>query len=163
MDYKKLKNIDTLIFDVDGVLTNSQLLVTEQGELLRSMNTRDGYALKKALDEGLNLIIITGGNSLGVKRRLQLLGIEQCYDNVKDKLSVLKNIIEENLLNPQRVLFMGDDIPDAECMKYIGMPVCPADAVDEIQKIAQYISDFKGGEGCVRDIIEKVLQVQDKW
>ncbi len=163
MDYKKLEQIKTLIFDVDGVLTNSQLLITEEGDLLRSMNTRDGYGLKRAIDAGLNVIIITGGNSLGVERRLQLLGIKQCHVNIKDKFSVLTSIIEENLLNKEEIMYMGDDIPDLKCMQYIGIAACPADAVSEIQEASQYISDYNGGSGCVRDIVEKIMQVKNLW
>jgi len=163
MNYKRIKNINTLIFDVDGVLTNSQLLITEEGDLLRSMNTRDGYALKKALNAGLNIIIITGGNSLGVKRRLQLLGVKRCYDNVKNKLTLLKSIVEEQLLDPKKILFMGDDCPDKACMQYVGIAACPSDAATEILDVADYISDLKGGHGCVRDVIEKVLQSQNNW
>lgn len=163
MDYKKLEQIKTLIFDVDGVLTNSQLLITEEGDLLRSMNTRDGYGLKRAIDAGLNVIIITGGNSLGVRRRLQLLGINQCHDNIKDKFSLLTSIIEENLLNKDEIMYMGDDIPDLKCMEFVGLPACPADAVAEIQKTSEFISDYNGGSGCVRDIVEKILQVKNLW
>ncbi len=157
------KDIHTMIFDVDGVLTNSQLIITESGQLLRKMNTRDGYAMKMALESGLRICIITGGNSQGVATRLKGLGIQDIYTGIKDKLSVLEEIVDLYDLKLGGVLYMGDDIPDYDPMTKVGMPVCPSDATIEIQRVSRYISPRKGGDGCVRDVIEKVLKLQGKW
>ncbi|MCB0706418.1 MAG: HAD-IIIA family hydrolase [Saprospiraceae bacterium] len=155
--------ISTFIFDIDGVWTNSQLLITEEGHLLRSMNTRDGYAAKKALAEDYRICVITGGNSLGVEKRMRALGVRDYYSGVHDKLDVYKNYVEGLQLNEEEILFMGDDLPDYPPMRRVGLPVCPADAAPEIKSICRYISPFNGGEGCVRDVIEKVLKLKDLW
>jgi 3-deoxy-D-manno-octulosonate 8-phosphate phosphatase (KDO 8-P phosphatase) len=155
--------IKGLVFDVDGVFTDSQMLVTEQGEFLRSMNTRDGYAVKCALAAGLKLCVITGGSSTGVARRLQMLGIASVYTRVEHKLPVFHEWVEKEGLAMEEVLYMGDDLPDWEVMHAAGMTCCPADAVPEIREISAYISPFKGGQFCVRDVIEKTLRAQGLW
>jgi len=157
------RDIDTFIFDVDGVMTNSDLLVTEAGELLRTMHTRDGYAMKMAINNGYKLIIITGGGSKGVTKRLQGLGVEHIYTKVKDKLKVFKQISEELAIDSETVLYMGDDLVDFQVMKVVALPACPADAAPEILEISKYISPTIGGKGCVRDVIEKVMKLHNKW
>ena len=157
------RDIDTFIFDVDGVLTNSDLLVTEEGELLRTMHTRDGYAMKAAINNGYNLIIITGGGSKGVTKRLQGLGVKHIHSKVKDKLKVFTQITEELSINPTKVLYMGDDLVDFHVMKEVAIPACPADAAPEIVAISKYISPIIGGKGCARDVIEKVMKLHNKW
>lgn len=164
MNYlEKFREVDTLIFDVDGVLTNSQLLVQEDGALLRSMNTRDGFALKKAVREGYRVVIITGGASAGVIKRLNGLGVTEIFYGIENKLKTFTNFIRSNGIDAGTVLYMGDDIPDYEVMRLVGLPVCPNDAAQEVLEIAQYVSPQKGGEGCVRDVIEKVLKLAGKW
>ena len=163
MVLSKFKAITTLIFDVDGVLTNSSVLVLENGQLLRSMSIRDGYALKKAVEEGLNVVIITGGKSDGVVKRLQRLGVVDIYYGISDKLEVLDDYIYTYDLKPEEILYMGDDLPDFECMQKVGLPVCPNDAAPEIKAIAEYVSPIEGGAGCARDVIEKVLKLKGKW
>ncbi len=164
MNYlEKFREVDTLIFDVDGVLTNSQLLVQEDGALLRSMNTRDGFALKKAVREGYRVVIITGGSSQGVVKRLEGLGVTEIFYGIENKLKTFTSFIRANGIDAGSVLYMGDDIPDYEVMRLVGLPVCPHDAAQEILQIAQYVSPHNGGEGCVRDVIEKVLKLADKW
>ncbi|MGB0863924.1 MAG: KdsC family phosphatase [Saprospiraceae bacterium] len=164
MNYlEKFKTINTLIFDVDGVLTNSQLLVTETGELLRSMNTRDGYALQKAVKAGYRIVIITGGKSQGVIKRLQGLGITDIYAGVQNKIETFRQYVHDNQLDTANILYMGDDIPDHDVMRLVGLPACPHDAAQEILEIAQYISPKNGGAGCVRDVIEKILKLAGKW
>ncbi|HKK62500.1 MAG TPA: HAD hydrolase family protein [Bacteroidales bacterium] len=158
--FQKVKHF---MFDVDGVLTNSQLLLTEKGELLRSMTTRDGFAIKIALKEQYGITIITGGSSTGVQKRLSLLGITNIHSGIEDKLTVLKDLIGSNDLNPEEILYMGDDLPDIHVMKEVGLPCCPADAVPEIKACSKAITSANGGEGCVREIIEKVLKIQSKW
>jgi len=159
----KFSRIKTLIFDVDGVLTNSELIVLENGDLLRKMNTRDGYALKQAVKEGLRVIIITGGKSKGVEARLRNLGIENIIIGVEDKLSIYEAIVDQHNLDEEQILYMGDDLPDIECMRRVGLPVCPKDAVPEIRNLSLYVSPFEGGKGCARDVLEKVLKLQRKW
>jgi len=157
------RNIKTFIFDVDGVLTNSDILVSEDGSLLRTMNTRDGYALKAAIEQGYNVIIITGGGSAGVVKRLKNLGILHIYSKVKDKLSQYQDILAKLDLNMDEVLYMGDDLVDYQVMKQVGLPTCPIDAVPEIVSISKFICSKEGGKGCVREIIEKVLKLNNHW
>ncbi|OWY20015.1 3-deoxy-D-manno-octulosonate 8-phosphate phosphatase [Sphingobacteriales bacterium UPWRP_1] len=156
-------NINTLIFDVDGVLTNGNVLITEQGHLLRAMNVRDGYAIRHALQAGLHIAIITGGNSDGVTKRLQMLGITDIYANVRHKPDAFEELVLTYNLNKNQILYMGDDLPDWEVMRQVAMPVCPADAVPEIKSISKYISPYTGGNGCVRDVIEKTLKLKGLW
>jgi len=159
----RFKNINTFIFDVDGVLTNSDILITESGELLRTMNTRDGYGIKAALDNGYNVIIITGGGSEGVISRLSNLGVTHIFSRVKNKLAQYRTIADDLGLQDDQVLYMGDDLVDYHVMMNVGMPTCPADATPEIMEISKYISSQKGGKGCVRDVIERVLKLNNHW
>ena len=164
ISYKQLLHkISTFIFDVDGVLTNGMLTIMPNGELVRHMNVKDGYALKTALNKGFRVCIISGGTNQAVKNRLAALGIKDIYLGAHNKIAQYDEIIEKYNLTPQEIVYMGDDIPDTPVMEKVGLPCCPNDAVSEIQKIAKYISDKKGGEGCVRDILEQVLKVQGKW
>jgi 3-deoxy-D-manno-octulosonate 8-phosphate phosphatase (KDO 8-P phosphatase) len=164
MNYlEKFRDIHTFIFDVDGVLTNSDLIILENGRLLRTMNTRDGFAIKTALKEGYRVCIITGGKSSGVVVRLQELGIKDIYTGVEDKLDAFEEYVEVYNLDPTGILYMGDDIPDSTPMRRVGLPACPADAAIEIINISQYMSPLNGGAGCVRDVIEKVLKLHGKW
>lgn len=163
-NYKKiLKNINTLIFDVDGVLTNGDVLVTTNGEILRNMNTKDGFALKTAINSGFNVCIISGGNNLGVKKRLKDLGIENIILGTLDKLKDLNKLITKLKIKKENVMYMGDDIPDLNAMMSVGLACCPNDAVNEVRKIADYVSHLKGGDGAVRDIIEQILKIQGHW
>jgi 3-deoxy-D-manno-octulosonate 8-phosphate phosphatase (KDO 8-P phosphatase) len=155
--------IHTFIFDVDGVLTNSQVLVMQDGQLLRQMNIRDGYALKRAVDTGYRVIIISGGKSEGVRIRLQNLGITDVYLGISDKLETYEQILDMYGRDEAGILYMGDDLPDVDVMRRVGVPTCPANAAQEIKRVAQYISPLNGGEGCARDVIEKVLKLQGKW
>src|ERR1044072_7381705 len=148
------KNINAFVFDIDGVLTDGSLLVTEGGLMLRKMHVKDGYALQLAIKKGYLIIIISGSNSPQVQERLARLGVVNVHMKVEDKLGKLKALADELQLNREDILYMGDDIPDLEVMQYCGLSCCPADAVSEIKNISKYISPIKGGEGCVRDVIE---------
>ena len=164
ISYKQLlPKITTFIFDVDGVLTNGMLTIMPDGELLRHMNVKDGYAMKTALNSGYRICIITGGTNEGVRKRLELLGIEDIYLGAHNKIKQYQELVEKYNLKAENVLYMGDDIPDYPVMLLVGLACAPNDAVQEIQQIAHYVSHKKGGEGCVRDIIEKTLRVQNKW
>ncbi len=159
----RFKDIHTFIFDVDGVLTNNDLLVTEKGELLRRMNARDGFALKRAVQHGYNVMILTGGNSQGVISRLKDLGIRDVIWGVENKLGAYEEYLDAYDLDEEGIIFMGDDLPDFEVLRRVGLPCCPQDAVPEILELAQYVSPVKGGNGCARDVIEKVLRLQHHW
>ena len=162
--YKEyLKHITTFIFDVDGVLTNGTILLSTTGEMLRTMHTKDGFAMKTALDAGFKVCIISGGSNEGVRQRLKGLGVHDVYLGAHNKTEQLKEYMDKYDIKHENVLFMGDDIPDYPVMKLVGLPTCPQDAVPEIKAISKYISHKNGGQGCVRDVIEQVLKVQDKW
>ncbi|MGO3707637.1 MAG: KdsC family phosphatase [Mesonia hippocampi] len=163
-NYKEILNdINTFIFDVDGVFTNGNILVTSEGELLRSMNIKDGYALKKALNEGYTVCIISGGKNEGVRVRLRNLGVTDIYLGISDKVACLDEFLDVYNIDKAHTAYMGDDMPDIHPMKMVALPTCPQDAAPEVKAISAYISHKNGGEGCVRDLIEQVLKVQGKW
>ena len=156
------KPITTFVFDIDGVLTDGMLLVMP-GAMVRRMNIKDGYALQLAVKKGYRVVVISGGNSPEVKDRLQKLGIQDIYMKVENKLECLEQYKAKHQLKNEEILFMGDDIPDYDVMQSVALPCCPADAVTEIRGIARYISPFKGGEGCGRDVIEKTMKLRGDW
>src|SRR5690606_27357339 len=143
--FEKFKKTKAFVFDVDGVLTNGEVLVTENGEQLRSFNIKDGYALQLAVKQGYSIAIITGGNSLGVKARLEGLGIADVFINASNKTNILEQWMLKNNIQPESTLFMGDDIPDLAAMAMVGFACCPADAVEDIKAISHYISPVNGG------------------
>ena len=162
--YKEILNdITTFVFDIDGVLTDSSVHVSQNGEMLRIMNIRDGFAMKAAIESGYNLCIISGGSNEGVRIRLKNLGVSEIYLGSSDKVKTFKNYAEKFNINPEHVLYMGDDIPDYHVMQLVGLPTCPQDAVAEIKAISKYISHINGGRGAVREVIEQVMKVQGKW
>lgn len=162
--YKELMNdITTFVFDVDGVLTDGSVHVTQTGEMLRDMNIRDGFALKAAVESGYNVCVISGGKSEGVRIRLRNLGVTDIHLGIFDKVETFKEYTDIYDIDPQKVLYMGDDIPDYHVMKLVGLPVCPQDSVPEIKAISKYISHKNGGKGAVREVIEQVMKVQGKW
>ncbi|MBB6497971.1 KdsC family phosphatase [Pedobacter cryoconitis] len=160
---QKLKGITTFVFDVDGVLTDGHIIATESGELLRSFNIKDGYALQLAVKKGYHVCIISGGRGQAMEKRFEGLGIPDVFLGISDKVQVFKEYLEIYNINQQEVLYMGDDIPDLQVMKLVGLPTCPADACTDIKAISEYISPFNGGKTAVRDVIEKVLRIQGKW
>ncbi|MBB4077490.1 3-deoxy-D-manno-octulosonate 8-phosphate phosphatase (KDO 8-P phosphatase) [Lewinella aquimaris] len=162
-ELERFTDITTFIFDVDGVLTNSQLMILEDGGLLRQMNVRDGYAIKRALEKGYQVCVITGGKSQGVVSRLQGLGVVDIYYGVQDKVEAYREYMDLYDLDDENVLFMGDDVPDYEVMRLVGFPTCPQDACSEILSISKYVSDKCGGAGAVRDVIERTLRLHGKW
>lgn len=157
------KQATAIVMDVDGVLTDGSLVITEEGNQLRTMNIRDGFAIRRAVDNGMKLAVVSGGRSQGVLSRLSALGIENVRISVEEKVNVLKRLTDELNLDLATTIYIGDDIPDLEVMKLCGIPCCPADAAAEVIAISKYISPLKGGSGCVRDILEKVLKLQGKW
>lgn len=162
--YKELmNNINTFVLDVDGVLTDGTIHVSPTGEMLRNMNIRDGYAMKAAIESGYTVCIISGGSNEGVRVRLRNLGITDIYLGVPDKVETFKEFTDIYNINPENVLYMGDDIPDYHVMQLVGLPTCPQNAVQEIKRLSKYISHVDGGKGAVRDVIEQVMKVQGKW
>jgi 3-deoxy-D-manno-octulosonate 8-phosphate phosphatase (KDO 8-P phosphatase) len=157
------KTVNTFVFDVDGVLTDGTLLLLPGGGMCRRMNIKDGYALQLAVKKGYRVFVISGGNSPEVQERLNKLGISRVFMQVENKKQLLLQLMQEHNLQKTEILFMGDDIPDIEVMGIVGLPCCPADAAIEIKLISKYISPIKGGEGCGRDIIEKVLKLRGDW
>ena len=163
-NYKNLLNdITSFVFDVDGVFTDSSVQITTNGELLRTMSVRDGYAVKRAVDAGYKICVITGGKNAGVKLRLEGLGVKEVHLGVQNKIGVIKQFLEQEQLQQHQVAYMGDDLPDLEAIQLAGLASCPQDAVPEIKAVCDYISHRKGGKGCVRDLIEQVMRAQQKW
>lgn len=163
MFLQKLKEITTFVFDVDGVLTNGDVLATPSGEFLRTFNIKDGYALQLAVKKGYHVCIISGGRGEAMQKRFDGLGITSAYLGVSDKVKVYEDFLMKHNLTNAEVLYMGDDIPDVKVMQLVGLATCPADAVEEIKAICKYISPQPGGRSAVRDVIEKVLKVQGMW
>jgi 3-deoxy-D-manno-octulosonate 8-phosphate phosphatase (KDO 8-P phosphatase) len=157
------KSIKLFVLDVDGVLTDGSLLVLNDGQMARSMNIKDGYALQLAIKKGYKVLVISGGVSEAVKNRLEKLGISDISMNVLNKKDVLLKYVTGHGLNWPEVLYMGDDIPDLVPMQVAGLACCPFDAVPEIKALSHYISPLNGGKGCVRDVIEKVMKLNNDW
>ena len=158
-----LGKIRAFIFDVDGVMTDGGVIMMPSGEAVRRMNIKDGYALQLAKRQGSHVAVISGGSSEAIRSRFHGLGIYDVYLNASDKLDVLKEFCMTHSLEIKDCLFMGDDIPDYEVMKAVGLPCCPADAAEEIKEISMYVSPIPGGAGCVRDVLEKAMKIQRKW
>jgi len=159
----EFKRVTTFIFDIDGVLTDSSVLLLENGLQARRMNIKDGLALQMAIKNGFRVIAISGSHSEPVINRLSKLGIQDVQMSITNKKDFAENYISKNGLTWGEILYMADDLPDLALMKMVGLPCCPADAVPEVLELSKYISPINGGYGCVRDVIEKVLRVQDKW
>lgn len=161
--YDRFFTIKGIVLDIDGVCTDNTILVTDHSEFLRAMNVRDGFAIKKALQHGFRIGIISGGKSEGTKRRFEMLGVEDIYLGIDSKPDVFTKLLRKWNLPAEMIAYMGDDLPDLKVMQQVGLAACPQDAVAEILGIAHYISPVAGGRGCVRDLLEKILQAQDKW
>ena len=148
---------EAFIFDVDGVMTDGGIMPLVDGDFIRKYYAKDGYAIAYALRMGYKVCIITGGRGATLDHRLKMLGITDVYLDCMDKISAMQDFFARHGLDPANVIYMGDDIPDLECMKAVGIPVCPSDAASEVIEASRYVSEFAGGHGCVRDIIEQVL------
>jgi 3-deoxy-D-manno-octulosonate 8-phosphate phosphatase (KDO 8-P phosphatase) len=159
----KFALIKAFVFDMDGVLTDGSLLAMPGGAMVRKFNIKDGFALQLAVKKGYKIAIISGGTSAEAIERFNKLGITDVFMKADDKLAVLQSWMHQNNLQPQEVLFMGDDLPDEAPMQWVGLPTCPADAVPEIYALAQYITAVPGGGGSAREVIEKALRIQDNW
>lgn len=157
------KPITAFVFDVDGVLTDGTVLLLDNGLQARTMNVKDGLALQMALKNGYRVIIISGGSSEPVIKRLQYLGLEDVHLGLKDKLKFLEELKQQYGLKWNEILYMGDDLPDLPVLEKAGLSCCPEDAVAEVKATVKYISPVKGGAGAVRDVIEKVLKLNGRW
>lgn len=160
---EELANVKGFVFDVDGVLSSSIQLLTLEGETVRTSNIKDGFALMAAIRKGYLICVITGGNTIDVINRCKKLGIKDVYAGTLNKLPCFYDFLKKNGLKAEETIYMGDDLPDYQPMMKAGVPVCPNDAVPEIKSISKYISDRKGGDGCIRDIIEQVMRTQGTW
>jgi 3-deoxy-D-manno-octulosonate 8-phosphate phosphatase (KDO 8-P phosphatase) len=158
-----LRGIKAFVFDVDGVMSPNQVMLHASGDLMRSVNTRDGFAIKTAIQAGFRVGIITGARSESLIGRFRELGTEDVFLGSTKKIEDLHTFVSKYRLELSQVLYMGDDVPDLEAMKAVGMPTCPNDATNEVQAVSRYISNYPGGYGCVRDVIEQVLRTQGLW
>lgn len=160
-----LTGIQAMVFDVDGVLSTTVMNLSESGDPIRTVNVKDGYSLQLAVKKGLRVAIITGARVESLRNRFLNLGIpaQDIYIASRVKIQDYQDFLKRNGISKDNVLYMGDDIPDYEVMKECALPCCPSDACPEIQSLARYVSPYKGGCGCVRDVVEHVLKVQGKW
>lgn len=158
-----LTKIKAFAFDVDGVLSPSTIPLGEDGLPRRMVNIKDGYVLQLAIKKGYKIAIITGGKSDAIKARYESLGISDIFMGSSKKLPILIDWLRKEELNPEEVIYMGDDIPDLQCMRYVGLPCAPFDAVWEVRQTATYISKLTGGYGCVRDVVEQVMKAHNDW
>ena len=155
--------VEAIVLDVDGVMTDGGIIPTPDGDFIRRYDAKDGYAIASALREGLKVCVISGGRGRMLENRLTMLGVSRMYLNCMDKVAAISEFMAENGLTREQVLYMGDDIPDLECMRVVGMPVCPSDAAMEVVEASRYVSEFVGGHGAVRDIIEQVMRAKGLW
>ena len=161
--HDKLKNIKAFVFDVDGVMTEGSVFATEDGQFLRTFNIKDGYAIQHANKLNYPIAIISGGNSQGIIKRFQALGLSDIHVGQQHKKAAFESFLSKYNLTPSEILYMGDDMPDYELLKLVGLATCPQDAAKDIKSICHYISPLNGGKGCVRDVLEMTLKIQDKW
>lgn len=158
-----LRLIKAIIFDVDGVLSAETITLSADGEPLRTVNIKDGYAIQLAVKMGLRVVILTGGRTEAVRLRYERLGVEDIYMGCAVKIRAYDEFLEKYKLTDAEVMYMGDDVPDLEIMRRAGCPVCPQDACPDIKDVSLYVSPYRGGYGCGRDVIEQTLRAQDKW
>jgi 3-deoxy-D-manno-octulosonate 8-phosphate phosphatase (KDO 8-P phosphatase) len=165
MDFFKeeLLDIRAFVFDVDGVLSMDTSPLNEEGDPVRTANVKDGFAIRNAIEFGYPIAVITGGYIERVRIRYEKLGVKYFYDNARDKVKCLQDFLKKTGIKSKNVMYMGDDLVDYQIMSAVGIPACPKDAVSDIKAISKFISSKKGGEGCVRDIIEQTLRAQKKW
>lgn len=155
--------VEAIVLDVDGVMTDGGIIPTPDGDFIRRYNAKDGYAIASAIREGLKVCIISGGRGRMLENRLQMLGVTRYYLNCMDKVTAIREFAADYNIDLDNLIYMGDDIPDLECMRLVGVPVCPSDAAMEVVEASRYISEFNGGHGAVRDIIEQVMRAKGVW
>lgn len=158
-----LQKITTVIFDVDGVLSAETITLSAEGEPLRTVNIKDGYAIQLAVKSGLRIVILTGGNTAAVRKRYEGLGVTDLFMGCSVKIEAYEQLKSQYGLTDEEIIYMGDDIPDYEVMQRVGCACCPADACPEVKAVSVYVSGRRGGYGCGRDVLEQVLRAQGKW
>ena len=158
-----IADVEAFIFDVDGVMTDGGIIPLADGDFIRKYNAKDGYALAYAASHGFNIGVISGGFGKTLESRLNRLHIEHKYLNCMDKIAAIDDFVTKTGVSRENVIYMGDDIPDLECMRAVGMPVCPADSASEVLECSRYVSEYEGGRGAVRDIIEQVMRAKGLW
>lgn len=158
-----IARVEAIVLDVDGVMTDGGIIPTPDGDFIRRYDAKDGYAIASAIREGLKVCIISGGRGRMLENRLQMLGVTRFYLNCMDKVTAIREFVADYGVDLENVIYMGDDIPDLECMRLVGVPVCPSDAAMEVVEASRYISEFNGGHGAVRDIIEQVMRAKGVW
>ena len=158
-----IARVEAIVLDVDGVMTDGGIIPTPDGDFIRRYDAKDGYAIASAIREGLKVCIISGGRGRMLENRLQILGVTRFYLNCMDKVTAIREFVADYGVDLENVIYMGDDIPDLECMRLVGVPVCPSDAAMEVVEASRYISEFNGGHGAVRDIIEQVMRAKGVW
>ena len=160
---ERLADVEAFVFDVDGVMTDGSIMPLPDGDFLRRYNAKDGYALSYAIKHGYKVCIISGGFGSLLASRMQRLGVKHLYTNCMDKIKAIHEFAEAEGVNLENTIYVGDDIPDLECMRLVGVPVCPSDAAMEVVEASRYVSEFRGGHGAVRDIVEQVMRSQGRW
>lgn len=158
-----IARVEAIVLDVDGVMTDGGIIPTPDGDFIRRYNAKDGYAVAAALREGIKVCVISGGRGRMLENRLQMLGVTRMYLNCMDKVAAINEFIADYGLSADDMIYMGDDIPDLECMRLVGIPVCPADAAMEVVEASRYVSEYCGGHGAVRDIVEQVMRARGIW
>lgn len=158
-----LTKIKAVFLDVDGVLSSQTVSLSSSGDPQRTVNIKDGYAMQHAVKCGLHLAIISGARTESIKLRYEKLGLKDIVLGSSVKILVYNELRDRYGLRDEEIVFMGDDIPDYEVMKQCGLPCCPSDACAEIKSVSKYVSDKKGGDGCVRDVLEQILKAQGLW
>lgn len=158
-----IARVRAFVFDVDGVMTDGGIIPTPDGDFIRRYHAKDGYAVAYAIKQGYKVCIISGGRGEMLRRRLEMLGVSKMYLNCMDKIAAIDEFMAESGLDADEVIYMGDDIPDLDCLRRVGIPVCPADACSEVIEASRYVSEYDGGHGAVRDIVEQVLRAQGVW
>ena len=158
-----IARVEAIVLDVDGVMTDGGIIPTPEGDFIRRYNAKDGYAIASAIREGLKVCVISGGRGRMLENRLQMLGVTRFYLNCMDKVAAIQEFANDYNVDLENVIYMGDDIPDLECMRLVGVPVCPSDAAMEVVEASRYISEFNGGHGAVRDIVEQVMRAKGVW
>lgn len=160
---EELKKVRAFVFDMDGVIASHTLFLDTSGTPIRTINVKDGLAIHIAVKKAYPVAVISGGRSFAMRRRMKRLGVKDVFFGAQDKMIPLRQFLKQYALEPDHVLYMGDDMPDLEVMRTVGFPTCPGDAVTEVKQLSRYISPFNGGDGCVRDIIEQVLRLHGQW
>lgn len=154
---KDLSKIKLVVLDVDGTLTDGGVYIDSNGVETKKFNIKDGAGIVLAEKAGIEFMILTGRKSYCVEKRAEELKIKYVYQGIMDKLSYLKNYLHENNIAPEEVAYMGDDVNDLECMSYVGFTACPADAVMKVREVVDFISQFNGGYGAVRDLCDMII------